>query len=161
VDRIQDEWRRERPDVDVSPQGIIGRLHRLAAALTEEIVPVFARYGLSEGEFDVMCALRRAGHPYERHPAQLARSTMVTTGGLTKRLDRLEVAGLVERSRPSHGDGRLKVARLTPAGRELIDSAFTEHMANEARLVARLSPGDRTDLERILRSWLSQTPSTD
>src|SRR5690242_7735857 len=99
VAHIQAEWRRERPDVDTTPQGVIGRLHRLAARLSEELCIVYARYGLSEGEFDVLCALRRAGEPYERAPGELAAHTMVTTGAMTKRIDRLEQAGLVTRRR--------------------------------------------------------------
>ncbi|WP_432560634.1 MarR family winged helix-turn-helix transcriptional regulator [Granulicoccus sp. GXG6511] len=152
VDRIQDEWRRERPDIDVRPAGIIGRLHRLAALLTVELLRVYQDHGLTEGDFDVLCALRRAGAPFERQPAELARTTMITTGGLTKRLDRLEAAGLVSRT-PARDDGRAKVARLTPVGRRVIDDAFTDHMGNEAGLVALLPEGDRLELERILREW--------
>lgn len=154
VTRIQSEWHRERPDLDVSPQGVLGRLHRLARFLTEELVAVYERYGLSEGEFDVLCALRRSGEPYRRQPADLARTTMITTGAATKRLDRLEARGLLRRD-PDPADARAKVVSLTPAGRELIDAAFTEHMRNEARLVGRLSARDRADLERVLTTWIS------
>ncbi len=155
VARIQAEWRRERPDVDVSPQGVIGRLHRLARFLTEELVAVYERYGLAEGEFDVLCALRRSGEPYQRQPAELARTTMITTGAATKRLDRLEARGLLRRE-PDPEDARAKLVSLTPAGRELIDAAFTEHMRNEARLLGRLSARDRSDLERALTTWIGQ-----
>lgn len=156
VDRIQAEWRRERPDVDVAPQGVLGRLHRLAGRLTTELVAVYAQHGLSEGEFDLLCALRRAGRPFARQPADLARSTMVTSGGTTKRIDRLEAAGLVQRVGPVDGDRRSTLVQLTDAGQELIDRAFEAHMANEARLVGQLAPQDRADLERILRGWLAQ-----
>ncbi len=105
VARIQDEWRRERPDVDVAPQGVIGRLHRLATRLSEEIAAVHATFGLTEAEFDVLATLRRAGAPHERSAGELASWTMVTTGGMTKRLDRLERAGLVTR-RPRDDDAR-------------------------------------------------------
>lgn len=155
VARIQGEWARERPDLDVSPQGIIGRLHRLAAHLTDELVPVYSRYGLTEGEFDVLAALRRAGAPFERAPGELARFTMVTTGAMTKRVDRLDEAGLVTR-RARDDDGRGKVVALTPAGKELIDAAFTEHMANEHRLVGSLDPAERDHLERALTHWLAR-----
>src|SRR5690349_20177137 len=94
---IQNAWRRERPDLDPSPQGVIGRLHRVALLLTERLVAVDEEYGLSEGEFDVLATLRRAGDPYERPAGELADHTLVTTGGLTKRVDRLERRGLVER----------------------------------------------------------------
>lgn len=81
------------------PQGVIGRLHRLGALLTEQLRLVYRRYGLSEGEFDVLAALRRAGEPFERAPGELAAHTMVTTGAMTKRIDRLERGGLVTRRR--------------------------------------------------------------
>src|SRR3954469_5790366 len=134
VARIQQAWARERPDVDVSPQGVIGRLHRLAGHLTEQLCTVYRRYGLSEGEFDVLATLRRAGKPYEYAPGELAAFTMVTTGAMTKRLDRLERDGLLTR-RTSTDDRRGRVVALTPAGRKLIDRAFTEHMRNEQRLL--------------------------
>jgi DNA-binding MarR family transcriptional regulator len=155
VARIQAEWARERPDVDTAPQGVIGRLHRLAAHLTEELCVVYRRHGLSEGEFDVLAALRRAGPPYERAPGELAAFTMVTTGGMTKRIDRLERAGLVTRRR-SGTDGRGRVVALTVAGRELIDRAFTEHMHNERRLLAALTPEEAAQLEGLLTSWLDR-----
>ncbi|MBB5627148.1 DNA-binding MarR family transcriptional regulator [Sphaerisporangium krabiense] len=155
VARIQAEWRRERPDVDVTPQGVIGRLHRLAAHLTGELVTVYREHGLEEGEFDVLATLRRAGEPFERAPGELARHTMVTTGAMTKRLDRLENAGLVTRRR-SHADGRARVVALTPAGRDLIDAAFTAHMRNERRLLAALPPGQAALLEEILTRWLTE-----
>ncbi|KIF71734.1 transcriptional regulator [Streptomyces sp. AcH 505] len=154
VARIQAAWARERPDVDVRPQGVIGRLHRLGALLTEQLCLVYRRYGLSEGEFDVLAALRRAGEPYERAPGELASHTMVTTGAMTKRVDRLERGGLVTRRR-SAGDGRGRVVALTPAGRELIDRAFTEHMLGERRLLDALTPEEAAQLETLLTRWLA------
>jgi DNA-binding MarR family transcriptional regulator len=155
VSRIQSDWRRERPDLDVSPQGVIGRLHRLAVRLTEELCVVYDRYGLTEGEFDVLCALRRAGAPYERAPGELAVHTMVTTGAMTKRIDRLERAGLVTRRR-SLRDQRARIVALTEAGRELIDQAFTDHMRNEHRLLEHLDPAEAASLETLLKAWLSR-----
>ncbi|WP_030275482.1 MarR family winged helix-turn-helix transcriptional regulator [Streptomyces sp. NRRL B-24484] len=155
VARIQAAWARERPDLDVAPQGVIGRLHRLAALLTEELSVVYRRYGLGEGEFDVLAALRRAGDPFERAPGELAAHTMVTTGAMTKRVDRLERAGLVTRRR-SDADGRGRVVALTPAGRDLIDRAFADHMRNEHRLVGELSPVEAAALEALLTSWLAR-----
>ena len=153
VAEIQAEWARERPDLDVSPPGIIGRLHRLAGHLTEELVAVYAEHGLSEGDFDVLAALRRAGAPYERSAGELAEHTMITTGGMTKRLDRLEERGLVTR-RPSAADARGRIVGLTVEGRRVIDAAFTAHVGNERRLVELLPARDRTELERILTAWL-------
>ncbi|WP_214110119.1 MarR family winged helix-turn-helix transcriptional regulator [Acrocarpospora catenulata] len=159
VARIQQAWARERPDLDVSPQGVIGRLHRLAGHLTDRLCAVYRRYGLGEGEFDVLATLRRAGEPYERAPGELAAHTMVTTGAMTKRIDRLERAGLVARRR-SVTDGRGRVVALTRAGRELIDQAFTEHMANEHRLLDCLTPEQAAQLEALLAAWLAcfETP---
>ncbi|GGU30438.1 MarR family winged helix-turn-helix transcriptional regulator [Streptomyces violascens] len=155
VARIQAEWARERPDVDVSPQGVIGRLHRLASLLTEQLCVVYRRYGLSEGEFDVLAALRRAGDPFERAPGELATFTMVTTGAMTKRIDRLERNGLVTRRRSAQ-DGRGRVVALTPAGRELIDRAFADHMSNERRILDELGPDEATCLEALLTAWLAR-----
>ncbi|MFF5081601.1 MarR family winged helix-turn-helix transcriptional regulator [Actinoplanes sp. NPDC000266] len=155
VSRIQQAWARERPDLDVTPQGVIGRLHRVAGHLTDQLTVVYRRYGLGEGDFDVLAALRRAGAPYERAPGELAAHTMVTTGAMTKRIDRLERDGLVTR-RPSTTDGRGRVVALTEAGRTLIDQAFTDHMRNERRLLDELSPDDAATLEAILTRWLAR-----
>ncbi|MEV8452505.1 MarR family transcriptional regulator [Streptomyces sp. NPDC052095] len=155
VARIQAEWARERPDVDVGPQGVIGRLHRLAALLTEQLCLVYRRHGLNEGEFDVLAALRRAGEPFERAPGELAAFTMVTTGAMTKRLDRLERDGLVTRRRSAE-DGRGRVVALTGAGRELFDRAFTDHMRNERRMLDELAPGEAAHLEVLLTAWLAR-----
>ncbi|WP_405826185.1 MarR family transcriptional regulator [Streptomyces sp. NBC_00838] len=156
VARIQREWARERPDVDVRPQGVIGRLHRLGSYLTEELCVVYRKYGLGEGDFDVLATLRRAGAPFERAPGELAEHTMVTTGAMTKRVDRLERAGLVSR-RASEGDGRGRVVALTAEGRTLIDRAFPEHMANERRLLDALTEGEAAQLESLLTKWLAAT----
>ncbi len=159
VARIQAEWQRERPDVDTAPQGVIGRLHRIGAHLTGELTLLYSRFGLTEGEFDVLAALRRAGAPYERAPGEIAVHTMVTTGAVTKRVDRLESAGLVVRRR-SDADGRGRVIRLTPAGKRLIDRAFTAHMENERRLIGVLPPDEAARLEEILATWLARIEDT-
>ncbi|MEW5625631.1 MarR family transcriptional regulator [Streptomyces hydrogenans] len=160
VARIQADWRRERPDVDVSPQGVIGRLHRLAGRLTGELCRVYDHYGLTEGEFDVLCALRRAGEPYERAPSELAAHTMVTTGAMTKRIDRLEQAGLVTRRR-SDGDQRGRIVALTGAGRDLIDQAFGDHMRNERRLLDLLTEEEARTLESLLTTWLARVDTRE
>ena len=152
VGRIMAQWARERPDLDVSPQGVIGRLHRLAASLTEELVAVYSRFGLGEGEFDVLATLRRAGAPYELTPGALAAQTMVSSGAVTKRVDRCVERGWVTR-RVSEGDARGRVVALTAPGRELIDRAFEAHMANEHRLVGLLAESAQAVLARILEGW--------
>lgn len=154
VDWISEQWRRERPDLDTSPVEVIGRLHRLALALTAEIVAVYADFGLSEPEFDLLASLRRAGAPYELPAGELSDYTMVTTGGLSKRVDRLEARGLVKRIEPED-DRRRRMIRLTPEGVALIDAAFTAHIANEHRLIQRLGSSDAAALEPILRRWLA------
>lgn len=153
VAQIQQAWLRERPDLDPSPQGVIGRLHRVALGLTERLVAVYAEFDLTEGEFDVLATLRRAGEPYEHAAGDLAGHTLVTTGGLTKRVDRLEARGLVER-RVEASDARRRLVRLTSAGRDLIDRAFTAHLENEHRLIAELGTADAATLEPILIRWM-------
>lgn len=152
VDAIAAQWRAERPDLDNSPMQVIGRLHRLADHLREELIAGYRRHGLGEGEFDILAALRRAGEPFATAPGELARHTMVTTGAVTKRVDRLVASGLVVRD-ADVDDGRGRVIRLTPAGRRVIDEAFAAHLANEERLLAGLHPAQRRDLETLLRAW--------
>lgn len=154
VAQLMAEWRRERPDLDTSPQAVIGRLHRVSRALTAELTAVYSQHGLSEPEFDLLATLRRAGSPFERAAGDLAAHTMVTTGGLTKRVDRLEERGLVTRT-GSPDDARRRLVRLTTAGRDLIDRAFTDHIANEHRLLDELGAADTTALEPVLTRWLS------
>lgn len=160
VARIQAEWARERPELDVSPQGVIGRLHRLASFLTEELCVVYRQFGLGEGDFDVLAALRRAGAPFERAPGELAQFTMVTTGAMTKRIDRLEQAGLVSRTVRAD-DGRGRVVGLTDSGKKLIDQAFTAHMDNEKRLLTAISGAQAAQLESLLASWLASFERPD
>lgn len=152
VETIRQQWRTERPDLDVSPLGIIARLHRLADDLRNELVATYADFGLGEGEFDVLATLRRQGEPFELAPGEIARRTMVTSGAVSKRIDRLEADALVER-REAAGDRRGRVVALTPAGRERIDAAFAAHVANEHRLLDALDAQRRERLEELLRHW--------
>ncbi len=152
VGRIMAQWRRERPDLDVAPQGVIGRLHRLAARLDEELAAVYGQFDLGHGEFDVLATLRRAGAPYELTPGDLAAQTMVSSGAVTKRVDRCAEHGWVTR-RVGDGDARSRVIALTPAGIDLIDRAFEAHMANEHRLVASLTELERSRLAHLLETW--------
>jgi len=152
VGRIMAQWREQRPDLDPSPQGVIGRLHRVAARLTEELVAVYAGFGLGEGEFDVLATLRRAGPPYELAAGDLAAWTMVSSGAVTKRVDRCVQQGWVTR-RVSEEDARGRMVALTEAGLDLIDRAFEAHMANEHRLVSSLSEMERARLAHLLDVW--------
>jgi DNA-binding MarR family transcriptional regulator len=150
VDVIVSQWAEQRPDVDASPMHVVGRVHRLAAGLDQMLAPVFAAHGLGDGEFDVLATLRRAGEPYELSPGGLAASMMVTSGAVTKRIDRLERAGLVTRSVSEH-DARARLIRLTAAGLRLVNTAIEEHVANETRLLAGLTNGERDTLVALLR----------
>lgn len=155
VDRILEQWRDQRPDLDPSPMGVIGRLHRVGARLNALLLPVFREHGLGEGEFDVLATLRRSGIDHALTPSELMSSMMVTSGATTKRIDRLERAGLVRRS-PSTQDGRVRLVSLTEAGLRLVDTAVAQHLANEDRLLAGLEPDQRATLADLLRR-LGQT----
>jgi DNA-binding MarR family transcriptional regulator len=152
VGRVMDQWARERPDLDVSPQAVIARLHRLAATLYVELDVVYSEFGLKDGEFDVLATLRRAGEPYELTTSQLGTTTMISSGAVTKRVDRLCGAGLVTR-RVNEVDARGRLVALTPAGLTLIDRAFEAHIANEHRLVDLLDPDERQQLAALLETW--------
>jgi len=160
VARIQQQWAKERPDLDPRPQGIIGRLHRLAIFLREEVCAVYAEHGLTEAEFDVLATLRRTGEPYSLAPSELADQTMVTSGATTKRLDRLVAAGYVTRH-SDEGDQRRRHISLTAQGKEKIDEVMTAHLHNEARLIAQLGKKEQTELEDALKSWLTHYEVAD
>jgi DNA-binding MarR family transcriptional regulator len=159
VDRIVAQWRRARPDLDPSAMQVVGRISRLHMAIEEHLLRVFSRYDLGRGEFDVLATLRRSGAPYELTAGEIGESTMVTSGAVSKRVDRLECAGLVAR-RTAESDARGRLVRLTDRGREVIDAAATEHTQNESRLVAGLTTAERDTLVGLLRK-LAQTLPTD
>ncbi|MGF1431200.1 MarR family winged helix-turn-helix transcriptional regulator [Kitasatospora sp. LaBMicrA B282] len=150
VDRIVGQWRRQRPDLDPAPMHVIGRITRLHWALDERLCRVFDRYDLGRGEFDILASLRRSGAPFELTAGELRGATMVTSGAVTKRVDRLERAGLVTR-RTADDDARGRLIRLTDRGRELIDEAVEVHVRNEADLLAGLTADERDTLADLLR----------
>jgi DNA-binding MarR family transcriptional regulator len=150
VDAILEQWRRERPDVDLSGMAIIGRISRLERMLRPLLDTVFAAHGLESWEFDLMATLRRSGKPYRLSAGQLLDSMMISSGAATNRIDRLEAREFVTRT-SDPDDGRRVLVTLTKAGLRTIDAAVTEHTANEAELVARLAPAERADLEIALR----------
>lgn len=152
VGRILDQWAVERPDLDVSPMGVIGRVHRLWARLEAQLRPVFAAAGLGDGDFDVLATLRRSGAPYALTPGELASTAMVASGTVTKRVDRLERAGLVSRSVRVE-DARGREVRLTPAGLRVVDEVVEQHVANEHRLLEGLTPAERRQLAGLLEKW--------
>ena len=150
VDLIIEQWRRERPELDPSPIGVIGRISRLARELEQRLEPVYREHGLEPGWYDVLATLRRAGPPYRLRPTEFTSALMLTSSGTTKRLDRLEQAGLIERA-PDPQDRRGTLITLTTAGRELVDGATEAHLENERRLLGALSEADRRRLADLLR----------
>jgi DNA-binding MarR family transcriptional regulator len=157
VDLILEQWRRERPDLDASPIGVIGRISRLARELEARLEPVYAEQGLEPGWYDVLATLRRTGAPYRLRPTEFSSALMLTSSGTTKRLDRLEQAGLVART-PDPDDRRGTLITLTAAGRELVDAASEAHLANEHRLLNALSEGERERLAALLLKLLVGLP---
>ncbi|MET7327290.1 MarR family transcriptional regulator [Nonomuraea sp. NPDC005650] len=153
VERILGEWRRERPDLDLTAMGVFGRLAQVMRVLEPRVDRVLTERGLRQGEFDVLAALRRAGPPYTLIPSELSAVLMMSRAGMTNRLDRLEAAGLVERSLDP-ADRRSFRVRLTEEGLRVIDETLTEHAANLARLASPLTPEDTEALAAILRKLL-------
>jgi DNA-binding MarR family transcriptional regulator len=157
VDAIVAQWRRERPDLDPSAKHITGRIVRLASlfqhAFEQDKQSAFAEYGLKESDFGVLAPLRRAGEPFELTPTELARHRMITSGGMTAALDRLEQKGLIVRV-PNPDDRRGSLVRLTADGRRVIDASMELHAEVEHKLVAPLDEDDARELQRILRQLL-------
>ncbi|MFE9422672.1 MarR family winged helix-turn-helix transcriptional regulator [Kitasatospora sp. NPDC006697] len=159
VDDIVDQWRRERPDVDSTAMALVGRINRFQNHVALSLREFFALYGLDFSEFDVLATLRRSGAPYELSAGALLKSAMVTSGAITNRVDRLSGKGLVER-RPSPTDRRAVLIRLTPAGRELVDTMLQPHVANEESLISALTPEECVQLDGLLRKLLAARGDT-
>jgi DNA-binding MarR family transcriptional regulator len=153
VDQILAQWERERPDLDCSPMGIIGRISQLQREVFLAQRVTFSRHDLDAPSFDVLAALRRAGPPYQLTPTALMRSALVTSGAITQRLDRLEERGLITRER-SESDGRAVVVTLTAAGKAALDAALPDHLETERGLLDGLSTADREQLADLLRRLL-------
>lgn len=160
IDKILAQWHRERPDLDVGAMGLIGRISRLSLHLRSEMEKVWARYGLTPAGFDVLATLRRSGAPYRLSPGDLIASTMVTSGTMTNRIDKLVAAGLVERS-PNPEDGRGFLIGLTPQGLNLINDAVSAHVIRQNELVETLSQRERDDIDTALRAFLEKIDTDD
>jgi DNA-binding MarR family transcriptional regulator len=145
VDVVVGQWRTERPDLDPSPMLVVGRISRLAQLLDTELRAPFAEAGLGQGDFDVLAALRRAGAPYARTPQQLLASLMVTSGAVTKQVDRLAGKGLVTRE-VNPDDRRGRSIALTATGLALVDELIATHLANQQRLLSGLSDSEVAQL---------------
>ena len=153
MDSILAQWGQEKPDLDVTALGLMGRLFRAAQLADLVLAHGIAQHDLQPGWFDLLAALRRAGRPFELNPTRLMATTMLSSGGMTKRLDRLEDAGLVER-RPDPGDRRGTLVGLTKRGQEIVEAALVIHLGNEERLLQTLSASERRTLDALLRKLL-------
>lgn len=149
VDAILEQWRRELPEVDATPMAVFGRIHRVFLRYQVHITEVFAAHGINAAAFDILAALRRHGAPYRQTAGALAESSLITSGGISLRVDRLEKAGLVTRERDDL-DKRVVYVQLTPRGLELIERVTAAHFANEERLLIGLTATERRQLAQLL-----------
>ena len=152
VDAIIDQWAAARPDLDTTAMAVFGRVNRLSRTLGDRMEKTYARFGISRGEFDVLATLRRSGEPFTLSPRQLSATLMLTTGGMTGRLDKLERAGLLRRSPDPHDRRALQVT-LTEEGLRLIDEAVQVGLAVQTEALAHLNAeqaGQLADLLRLL-----------
>jgi DNA-binding MarR family transcriptional regulator len=154
VDELVEAWHRERDDLDLAPVEVFSRISRLARLLDKERREAFSAHEVETWEFDVLAALRRAGRPYQLSPGALLRQTMVTSGTMTNRVDRLARRGLVERS-PDPADRRGVLVRLTVTGKRTVDGAFETLLARERALLSDLAPEDRGRLVELLKGLMA------
>jgi DNA-binding MarR family transcriptional regulator len=159
VDRIVEQWARERPDLETDAMAVFGRIQRLARIVGDRQERVYGVFGVNRGEFDVLATLRRAGEPFQLSPKALTASLMLTSGGMTGRLDRLERAGLVARS-ADPADRRGLVITLTAAGQALIDDAVTAGLDAQRQVLERLPDPRRRQLATLLRDLLAAAELT-
>ncbi len=150
VDQIVAQWHRERPDLDVSGMEVIGRLGRLQKSIQQRLDAVFKAHDLQGWEFDVLATLLRSGSPHSLTPGDLMESTMITSGAMTNRVDRLQQRGFVARSK-GPTDGRQVFVTLTPRGKDVVDAALTDHAANELEIVSALSDAQQRQLIKLIR----------
>lgn len=153
VDHLIDQWARERPDLDMSPMGIIARMSRLSRYLERAVEEALAKHGLNESQFGVLAALRRAGPPHTLSPTQLYSSLLISSGAMTNRLERLTVLGYVRRV-PEPSDRRSLLVALTPKGLKVVNRAVAAHAENERRLLASLNEREKGQLADLLRTML-------
>jgi DNA-binding MarR family transcriptional regulator len=152
VDRITSQWNAVRPDIDASPIEVIGRVSRLSRLIDRRLAANFAQYDLENWMYDVLATLYRSGEPHELTAGDLMRQTMVTTGAVTNRIDRLEQRGLVERVASS--DRRQVIVRLTKKGLDTVEEVAVTHLETEGEILAALTPRQRRDLANLLRTTL-------
>lgn len=153
-----EQWRKQRPELDTSGMLLLGRLGEAAQLIARDhLNPLFARYGLQPGEFDVLATLRRSGAPYRLTPTVLYEAAMISSGSMTNRLDRLEKQGLVQRV-PNPEDGRGTLVELSDAGLALIDEAVGAHVENQRQVLCALSDAEQEQLAGLLEKLLANLP---
>jgi DNA-binding MarR family transcriptional regulator len=153
LDRIVAQWAAEKPELNTSSMATVGRLLRAGRIVEREVERELARFGLNQSEFNVLAALRRSGEPYQLSPAELSSMLLLSSGGLTKRIDRLHQAGFVMRA-PDPEDGRGLLVGLTTVGNEILEVSLAAHVKNEERALAALDLDQRAELDKILRTLL-------
>lgn len=153
LDRITAQWNEVRPDLDTVPMAIFGRIYRIAKAVGDRMEKEYGRFGISRGEFDVLATLRRAGEPYVLSPRELSSALLLTTGGMTGRLDKLERAGLVERSPDPHDRRGLRVT-LTEQGLRLLHEAVGAGLAVQKAALGAMDDEQAARLSDLLRQLL-------
>jgi DNA-binding MarR family transcriptional regulator len=154
VSKILGQWQRERPELDASPMGVMGRVARLAKHLDRSVQETVSEFGLNPGEFDVLATLRRSGYPYQLSPTDLFNTLMVSSGTMTHRVDRLEKADLVKRV-PDPSDRRGMLIQLTAQGFNVIEKAVEAHVANGHRILAVLEETEHKILAQLLQKLLT------
>jgi DNA-binding MarR family transcriptional regulator len=160
IDRVEQAWRRERPDIDVSSVGIVSRIWRVGRHLERERKERLAELGTDRVTLDVLAMLRRSGPPYRRTAGELTHASLITSGGVSQRLDKLERAGMV--TRHIHPEDRRRIdVELTPAGMQVVDSVLADLMEHESKLLDELSDADKEDLRRTLKRLLARFEHPD
>jgi DNA-binding MarR family transcriptional regulator len=160
VDRIVEQWAQVHPHLDTTPMAVMGRVHRLSRTVAEQVEQHFRAHGIGRGDYDVLASLRRAGDPPVLTPGELCGRLMLSSAGVTGRIDRLERAGLVRRA-ANPTDGRGVLVELTEQGRELVDRLVTEDMERQAPWLSALSERERAQLVRLLGKLLDRVERGD
>ena len=154
IDRVVEQWAKEKPELETEPMAMMGRLMRIAKYMETQVAELHKKYDMKLGEFDVLATLRRSGKPYRLTPSELIGSMMLTSGAMTNRLDKLEAKGLISREH-SKEDRRSVSVQLTKDGLILIDQMMTEHVEMQKKLVKSLSASQKKNTNQLLKTWLS------
>ncbi|MEC7308986.1 MarR family transcriptional regulator [Vibrio crassostreae] len=154
IDRVVEQWAKEKPELETEPMAMMGRIMRIAKYMETRVAELHKKYDMKLGEFDVLATLRRSGKPYRLTPSELIGSMMLTSGAMTNRLDKLEAKGLISREH-SKEDRRSVSVQLTKDGLILIDQMMTEHVEMQKKLVKSMSASQKKNTNQLLKTWLS------